>query len=141
MDTLPHSPESPDPELFDALPGVFRELAESFPAADLLRLSEAYGGTRVYVPPTFDKARHLAERLGEDLARRLVRLCKGEELAVPLCLSFRRLLRIRQAWEMKEQGKSTGEIALAFKTTDMTVSRWLKQERERRANLPNHPTR
>lgn len=119
-----------DPELFDALPESFKELAECIPVADLLKLSEAYGGTRISISEA--KLSGLAERLGDDLARRLVYFTKGEEITVPLCQGLCRLLKRREAWAMKEQGKSTGEIALALKTTDATIARMLKRERENR---------
>ncbi len=121
-----------DPELFDALPTTFKELAESIPVADLIRLSEAFGGTRITVPPTFDQSHYLVERLGEDLARRLIQFSRGENICIPRCRQLRRLLTRREAWAMKAQGKSTGQIALVLKTTDRNVARMLKRERAKR---------
>jgi len=139
MKTLPNIPDLFDPELLDALPDVFKDLAEYIPVADLLKLSEAYGGTHIAV--SLRNLPGLAERLGEDLARRLVHFAQGESIDVPLCQGFRRLLRHRQAWELKAQGRSSGEIARELQTTRATVARMLKAERERRASLPHPPDR
>lgn len=126
-----------DPELYDALPNVFKDLAEYIPVADLLKLSEAYGGTLIAISPR--NLPDLEKRLGQDLAARLVHTARGEAIEVPLCQGLRRLLRCRQAWAMKAQGRATREIARELQTTRATVARMLKQERERRQRQGTPP--
>lgn len=124
-----------DPEILEALPTAYKQWAGAIPVDDLLKLSDAYGGTRLYFPMTFKPSHDIAQRLGEDLARRLIDLAKGDSISIPLCQRLRNVLRQRQAWAMKAEGKPLGEIAQALKTTDRTVMQLLRRQREGGASL------
>lgn len=128
---------SNDPEILAVLPELFKQWAESLPLADLLKLSERYGGTRLYIPTTLNGSPALVARLGEDAARRLIDFAGGDSVAVPRCDEAHRLVRGREALRLLEQERKTlGEIAQGFGVTDRTVSNWLKAERRRRMSIP-----
>jgi Mor family transcriptional regulator len=120
---------SNDPKILDALPELFKQWADSLPLADLLKLSEVYGGTRLYIPKTLHESHALAASLGEDAARRLIEFAGGDEVAVPLCHKARRLVRCREAWQLHEHGQTLAVIAKHFRVTDRTVMEMIRRGR------------
>lgn len=118
-----------DPEILDALPDQFKQLAVGLPLADLLRLSEAYGGTHLYVPMRLEKSDALVSALGEDATRRLIAYCGGCYLSVPVCEKVRRLLLQREARSLHREGKTLNEIALAMRVTSRTIQTWIRGDR------------
>jgi hypothetical protein len=123
-----------DPDILAALPELYQRWVEILPLADLLKLSEQYGGTRLYIPTTLNGSPALAERLGEEAARRLIDLAGGDTIIVPVCDKARRLVRCREVWRLHEQeSKPLGVIAREFGVTDRTIQTMLRRERTRRA--------
>ena len=64
------------------------ELIELLGAEDFIRLVEAYGGERRYVPKS-ETGTEIAGKLGEEVARRLSKRFGGDEISIPLARTFR----------------------------------------------------
>jgi hypothetical protein len=96
--------------------------------APLLRLIEAHGGTRLYIPKDPNQGMPIARLLGLDQARALAQRCGGDFLKVPLARNWRvRLYRAR--------GDSYPAIARALGITESQVSKILTAAGATRAQM------
>ena len=120
-----------DPGLLDLLPDLFRELGKNLPLADLLKLSERYGGTRLYIPKNLREGHDRVARLGKDTARRLIAVAGYDTITVPKCERVRQLLRRREALRLHREGRTMRSIAREFGVTDRTIQSWITAERGR----------
>lgn len=93
-------------------------LASLIGAAAALRLIEAHGGTRLYVPRQIEESPRLVEMLGIDGARRLSAEYGGDYLKVPLA-------RMWRAARYRAEGLSYAQIARRLGCTESTVWRHL----------------
>ena len=99
-------------------PAEIAGLIEMLGLDGALKLIEDHGGTRVWVPKTFDSAGPFAEALGAAAAKALVARYGGGCYKPPLLKAWRiRLYRAR--------GMNYREIARALRTTEKTVWRHL----------------
>ena len=67
------------------LPGLLELLGND----DTLRLVEAFGGTRIFVPIEVKEKHPLREALGLNLYKKLIRYYRGSHLLVPLAKPWR----------------------------------------------------
>ena len=64
------------------------ELIELLGPQDFIRLVEAYGGERRYIPKS-ETGTEIAGKLGEEVASRLAKRFGGDEISIPLARAFR----------------------------------------------------
>ncbi|WP_027143163.1 hypothetical protein [Mesorhizobium sp. WSM3626] len=95
------------------------ELLHLLGQADFVRLAEAYGGRRLYVPASGDDTA-LSKELGPAAAKKLARRYSGSYIRVPLA----RELRARQ---YREAGASNGDIAGRLGITETGVDKLFRR--------------
>lgn len=106
---MPTSPRPPaNPDRFD--------LADILSPDQFLALTEAFGGTRLYIPVKAKAAHPLVAVLGEDEAQKLIATIGYGYVCVPLARSFR-------AQHYRAQGKSMAQIARLLGMSEKGVSR------------------
>lgn len=82
----------------------------------LVRLAEALGGRRFYVPHAAHREHALIEAVGEELAARLTRRYAPAYLRIPLVRELR-------ARHYRAQGMSNGRIATMLGITETAVDK------------------
>ena len=82
---------------------------------DFLRLAEAYGGSRLYVPEN-EEGTALFKAVGAEAARKLSRRYSRAYLRIPLA-------RAARARQYRQQGLSNAEIAKRLGMTESGVDR------------------
>jgi len=94
--------------------------------AGLIRLAEARGGTRLYVPETVERT-GLADEVGRDLVEKLVGRYARDYIRVPLAREFR-------ARHYRAAGLSNAEIAVKLGMTETGVDKLFHR-------MPNKPVK
>lgn len=115
------------------LPEVLREIAEASTVAAALKLAEARGGTRIYVPRKIDAGHWLAELIGLDAALAVRRLYAGEIIAIPLGANGSRHNAQVTARQALDDGASVAQAARAAGLTERTVYRLMGRDERVRA--------
>jgi DNA-binding CsgD family transcriptional regulator len=90
----------------------------------LIRLAEAFGGTRLYVPVTISAAHDIARAIGVEAARRLSERLAPDVVRVPLA-------REQRARHYRAAGKSNAQIARALGITESGVDKLFARRRAR----------
>lgn len=116
-----------DRALKSTLSPLLAELAEVIPLQAALRLSERYGGTRLYIPVVPAPESDLVAQVGHSVARALSRRYGGEALEVPRSAALKRLLRNDQLRRHRATGESLAKLARAFGLTVRQVRNILAQ--------------
>lgn len=83
-------------------------------------LSQAFGGTRLYVPNAMAEDHEIAAAIGIDAARRLSRRYSSSVLRVPLARNFR-------ARHYRKAGRSLAQIARLVGMTESSVDRLFRR--------------
>lgn len=96
---------------FAGLPMILRQIAEESSLEAALRLAEAKGGMKIYVPKRLSEAHGLVDCMGEEGARALCRLYGGEDIIVPLDPRGGQRARVRAIRRGISEGKSANEVA------------------------------
>jgi hypothetical protein len=109
-------------------PAELAHLVRLIGADAMLRLIEARGGTRLYVPQVPDDASPIAADIGLEAARALAREYGGETIKVPTCKVWR--ARVYHA-----RGLSYAKIARRLGCTESTVWRLLAPAATRATQL------
>lgn len=118
------------------LPGVLREIEPLIGMAATLRLVEAYGGVRLYVPRQMHARHPLARLLGLDAAQRLAEMFGGEEhFDIPRAVAIARQVRNRQLRSERNE-KSQRELALQYGLTERQVRNILGDQDDAQQELP-----
>ena len=86
---------------------------EALGLEDTLRLIETYGGRKLYVAKNITNhsvplMEDLEEKLGKATAKKLVELCGGVAVTVPLCGGWRTQLYFQRGMSMVEIAKKLG---------------------------------
>lgn len=102
---------------------VSGELKKLLGLDDFVRLAEAFGGTRLFVPARGDRTK-LERALGQDVAELLAERYAGTYLQVPLA-------REERARQYRERGASNSEIARALGITERGVERLFQRQLDR----------
>ncbi len=110
--------------------GLLGEVAQGLGPDAALRLADAYGGRRIYIPTPrrLAKRRKFVEALGTELAMWLARRCGGDRLHIPMGAAPRRVARNRAILRAYDLGMSISEIAEGHGLTDRSVERILARE-------------
>lgn len=112
------------------LPGALGEIAEIIGIPAAVRMGEAVGGTRIYIPATVGEDHWLSEIIGRDLAQKIAAHFALGRLGISLDLPLLpRSLRIDM---LTARGDSARAIALKLGITRRTVYR----HRHRASHLP-----
>ena len=110
----------------DSLPKRLREAADLIGVPAAMRLAEAYGGRRLYVPlPENCRAQHpLAQLLGLDALLRLAEIWGGQEhFEVPCGVQVLRLRRDAALVAAHAAGESLRSLAARFCISERQVVR------------------
>ncbi|MFN3676183.1 MAG: hypothetical protein ACK4TC_09400 [Sphingomonas pseudosanguinis] len=92
------------------------ELVELIGEAAFVRLAEAFGGTRLYIPNKLTPDHEIVEAVGKDAAILLVERFAPDQLKVPLAREIR-------ARHYRARGWSNTRIARALGITERGVER------------------
>lgn len=117
----------------DLLPGIVAEIAMLVGLKDALRLVEAFGGVRIYVP-TADRLtpeHWLCDLVGLENAKKLAREFGGQpHFDIPRCAKAMREVRNRGIRRRRGMGASIRELALAYRMTEKQIGNILGDEVE-----------
>ncbi|GJD93387.1 hypothetical protein [Methylobacterium iners] len=116
------------------LPPVLRDIADVAGVAAALKLAQAKGGTRIYVPRKISEGHWLAELLGMEAASAVRKLYAGENIAVPLGLSGALQNARRIAREALDKGASVSQAARAAGLTERSIYNLMSREERVRAS-------
>lgn len=92
------------------------ELQALIGEAALVRLAEAFGGTRLYIPTTMYADHDIAQTIGMEAACRLSERLAPDYIRVPLA-------REARARQYRAEGKSNAQIARALGITETGVDK------------------
>lgn len=115
------------------LPPVLRTIADAAGVTAALKLAQARGGTRIYVPHRVTDDHWLAELVGLAAAQEIARLYAGENIDIPLGLTGSAQNARRAAREALDAGASVAQAARAAGITERTVYN-LRSREGRRQN-------
>jgi len=90
----------------------------------LVRLAEAFGGTRLYIPEKMSAAHEIAKAIGLEAAQAMVRQLGAGQLKVPLA-------REQRARQYRAAGWSNARIARALMITESGVEKLFRRVAER----------
>lgn len=105
-----------------------RALAERHPET-VIRLVDALGGVRLYVPLRLSGDSLLREVLGEAGAQVLVDIYQGEMLVIPRFMRLRQMARRRRIAKLRAAGWSTSRLALHFQLSQRQIYANLRRNR------------
>lgn len=97
-------------------------LANVLTPEQFVDLTQAFGGTRLYIPANVEADHPLSEVLGQEDAQRLIEALGVGSIRIPLARDFR-------AMHYRAQGKSIAQIARLLGMGETGVSRLLKRLR------------
>lgn len=116
------------------LPPLLQEIADVVGIAAAIKLAEAKGGQRIFVPDTIEDGHWLAELIGLDLARQLSFYLThdgGTHIDLPKGDRLRRAKRNDMIAEMLADGHSANYVASRFDLTRREIFRHKARQRER----------
>lgn len=96
------------------------ELQTIIGEAAMVRLAEAFGGTRLYVPSTIYADHEIAQAIGMEAAQRLSQRIAPDVVRVPLARDLR-------ARHYRAEGQTNAQIARALGMTESSVNKLLKR--------------
>lgn len=113
------------------LQGVLQEIAYLIGLAATLKLVEAYGGVRLYVPKRFDPDHPLVKLIGHANAAKLVECYGGDEhFDIPRAAAATRAARNALIREERLRGATRREIALRYGLTERQICNIIGDEPE-----------
>ena len=105
----------------DQLPQTAAEISEIVGIDAALRLVEAWGGVRLYVPREMPDDHLLVSTLGREEAELFAEHYGGEAIQVPRCLTALRSVRNARIRKDRESGASIALLALRHRLTERQV--------------------
>lgn len=115
------------------LPRILQDLAEIIGLAATLRLVEAYGGVRLYVPKRFDPDHPIVKLIGHAPAVLLVEAYGGEaHFDIPRAIAATRAVRDNGIRRDRDFGASHRELALRNGLTERQIRNILGDEEDDR---------
>ncbi|WP_288582002.1 helix-turn-helix domain-containing protein [uncultured Methylobacterium sp.] len=103
------------------LPPVLRTIADAAGVTAALKLAQAKGGTRIYVPHRVTEGHWLTDLVGFAAAQEIARLYAGENIDIPLGMTGAAQNARRTAREALDAGASVAQAARAAGVTERTV--------------------
>ena len=107
------------------LPDSVRDLAEVVGLKTALKIVEARGGARLYVPKRPHRAHWLSEVIGWDKLRDLSSIYGGEEIEVPTCATRSQRTLAREIATASAQGASVAELARRYRYSESGIRKLL----------------
>lgn len=116
------------------LPHVLTVICEVAGEAAMLRIAQHYGGQKVKLPGSFERANWLTEMVGVDKARAIVKELGHGTIDIPLgpagsYAAFRRQMN-RRYGELREAGATAASIARELGITERAVRYRRHKDRE-----------
>ena len=105
----------------DQLPQSAAEIVEVVGVEAALRLVEAWGGIRLYVPQQMPEDHLLVSALGRAEAGQLADRYGGETIQIPRCLHALRAVRNAHIRRERYDGASPALLALRYRLTERQV--------------------
>lgn len=105
----------------DQLPQSAAEIVEVVGVEAALRLVEAWGGIRLYVPQQMPEDHLLVSTLGRAEADQLADRYGGETVQIPRCLHALRAVRNGRIRAERHDGASPALLALRYRLTERQV--------------------
>ncbi|KMO32497.1 helix-turn-helix domain-containing protein [Methylobacterium aquaticum] len=103
------------------LPPVLRTIADAAGVTAALKLAQARGGTRIYVPRRVAEGHWLAELIGVEAARQVAKMYAGENVLIPLGLTGTVQNARRVARQALDEGASVTQAARVSGLTERTI--------------------
>lgn len=103
------------------LPPSAAEIVSAVGIEAALRLVDAWGGLRLYVPHYMTEDHSLVNLLGGDSADRLAAHFGGERIQVPRCLQALRAMRNARIRRARHDGATPAELALTHGLTERQI--------------------
>jgi Mor family transcriptional regulator len=104
------------------LPGVLKDIAALIGLPGTLRLVEAYGGVRLYVPKRIDAEHALAQLLGVESATQLAEVYGGElHFDIPRAVVATRAARDKSIRAERAAGSSHRALALQYRLSERQI--------------------
>lgn len=111
------------------LPGVLQDIAELIGLPSTLKLVEAYGGVRLYVPKKIDAEHDLSRLIGLEQATTLAENYGGEDhFDIPRAVAATRAARDTCIRADRANGMTHRELALKNKLTERQIRTILGDE-------------
>ncbi|MAZ33403.1 MAG: hypothetical protein CMO06_09690 [Thalassospira sp.] len=105
----------------DQLPQTAAEISEIVGIDAALRLVDAWGGVRIYVPRQIPDDHLLISTLGREEAELLAEHYGGETILIPRCLAALRAVRNARICRERSEGHGIAVLALRYRLTERQV--------------------
>lgn len=113
------------------LPSILQDMAELIGLPATLKLVEAYGGVRLYIPKRFDPDHPLVKLVGHAHAAKLCESYGGElHFDIPRAVAATRAARDARMRNDRSLGATHRELALRYVLTERQIRNILGDEEE-----------
>lgn len=113
------------------LPSILQDMAELIGLPATLKLVEAYGGVRLYIPKRFDPDHPLVKLVGHAHAAKLCESYGGElHFDIPRAVAATRAARDARMRNDRSLGVTHRELALRYVLTERQIRNILGDEEE-----------
>jgi len=102
-------------------PEAFQEVAQLIGEAATAKLTEQYGGTRLYIPSTLKPEHSLCQLLGKEAAQRLSFEFGGLRVEIPRAVMLQIAQRNVRILADRATGLSQRELARKYQLTERTI--------------------
>ena len=124
----------------DDLSPLLRDLAEQIGLEDALRFLRAFPGRAVNVPTKLEEDHFLIDRLGVELAGRILDIYGGQYVQVPRGSLVQRNLAKRQAYKDWLSGQYTySDLAERYEVHVRTIYNWVREWESHQPRLASTP--
>lgn len=111
------------------LPPIVQEIADLIGLPATLKLVEAYGGTRLYVPKRFDPDHPIVKLIGHELAALLFARFGGQDqFDVPRCVIAIKAARDKQIRAERRDGTTHARLAVKHGLSERQIRNILGPE-------------
>ena len=112
------------------LPGILQEIAEMIGLPATLKLVEAYGGVRLYIPKRYDPDHPLVKLIGHAHAARLCETYGGEmHFDIPRAVAATRAARDARIRNDRSMRATHRELALRYMLTERQIRNILGEDK------------
>lgn len=112
----------------DKIPASLQEIAEVVGDDNAMKMVQAYGGTRVFVPQSVGAQHKLSTLLGFEQAKKLSRTFGGEPLTIARCTMLLKHRRNEEIRKKYDEGASVHELVREYGLTERRIYSILSSE-------------
>jgi len=105
-----------------SLPQSLRDISEMIGIEKTLEIVQSHGGQRLWIPRQLTLDWRLLPLLGYDAAHKLISLCGGSQIEIPLCRALEREARNRQICNDR-QTLTIGELSAKYNLERSQIKR------------------